>query len=159
MEPNGQSAPPAPPREQLAAAECLRLLASVPVGRIVYTQRAMPAVELVNFALDGGDIVIRTDPGSTLAAATHDTVVAFEADEVDTATGQGWSVMAVGRSREVTESDDIARLRDIGLRSLEPGGQEHFIRVTPGILSGRRLAGEAATVSRSVPATPAGFQD
>ena len=85
-------------------AECLRLLASVPVGRIVYTRRAMPAVELVNFALDGGDIVIRTDPDGALAAATHHTVVAFEADEVDTATGQGWSVMAVGQSRPVTES-------------------------------------------------------
>lgn len=141
MEPNGQSAPPAPPREELAAAECLRLLASVPVGRIVYTQRAMPAVEFVNFAVDQGDIVIRTDPGGALAAATHHTVVAFEADEVDTATGRGWSVMAIGQSREVTEPLDIARLRDIGLRSLEPSGREHFIRVTPGILSGRRLAG------------------
>jgi uncharacterized protein len=159
MEPIGLSSPPARPREQLTVAECLRLLSSVAVGRIVYTQRAMPAVELVNFAVDGGDIVIRTDPGGALAAATHHTVVAFEADEVDTATGRGWSVMAVGQSREVTEPLDIARLRDIGLRSLEPGGHEHFIRVTPGILSGRRLAGEAATVSRPVPATPAGFQD
>jgi hypothetical protein len=159
MEPIGLSSPSARPREQLTVAECLRLLSSVAVGRIVYTQRAMPAVELVNFAVDGGDIVIRTEAGGALAAATHHTVVAFEADEVDPATGQGWSVMAIGRSREVTEPLDIARLRDIGLRSLEPGGQDHFIRVTPGILSGRRLAGEAATVSRSVPATPAGFQD
>src|SRR5579862_6963771 len=139
MEPNGPSPHATPPREQLAAAECLRLLASVPVGRIVYTRRALPAVELVNFAIDGGDIVIRTDPGGALAAATHHTVVAFEADEVDTATGRGWSVTAVGRSREVTEPQDIARLRDTGLRALEPGGEEHFIRVTPGILSGRRL--------------------
>jgi nitroimidazol reductase NimA-like FMN-containing flavoprotein (pyridoxamine 5'-phosphate oxidase superfamily) len=140
MEPNGPSSPLAPPREQLAAAECLRLLASVPVGRIVYTRRAMPAVELVNFAIDAGDIVIRTDAGGPLAAATHHTVVAFEADQVD-ASGQGWSVMAVGRSQEVTDPHDIARLRDIGLRLLEPDGQEHFIRVTPGIVSGRRLGG------------------
>jgi nitroimidazol reductase NimA-like FMN-containing flavoprotein (pyridoxamine 5'-phosphate oxidase superfamily) len=141
MEPNGPSSPLAPPREQLAAAECLRLLASVPVGRIVYTRRAMPAVELVNFAIQGGDIVIRTDAGGPLAAATHHTVVAFEADEVDAATGRWWSVMLVGWSQEVTDPRDIARLRDIGLRLLEPGGQEHFIRVTPGIVSGHRLAG------------------
>jgi uncharacterized protein len=136
MEPNGPSPRPA----ELAAPECLRLLASVQVGRIVYTRRAMPVVELVSFALDGGDIVIRTDPSSALAAATHHTVVAFEADEVDTATGRGWSVMAVGRSREVTESGEADRLRGIGLRSLEPSGQDHFIRVTPGILRGRLLA-------------------
>jgi len=141
MEPNGQSSPPAPPRGQLPAAECLRLLASAGVGRIVYTRRALPVVELVSFGVDEGDIVIRTDPSGALAAATHHTVVAFEADEVDTATGRGWSVTAVGRSHEVTDPRDIARLRDIGLRSLEPGGQEHFIRVTPGIVGGRRLAG------------------
>jgi hypothetical protein len=29
---------------------------SVPVGRIVYTRQALPAVELVNFALIDGDI-------------------------------------------------------------------------------------------------------
>jgi len=141
MEPTGLSSPPARPLAQLTVTECLRLLSSAAVGRIVYTQRAMPAVELVNFTLDGGDIVIRTDPDGTLAAATHHTVVAFEADEVDTATGQGWSVMAVGQSRQVTESRDIARLLDTGLRSLQPGRHEHFIRVTPGILTGRRLAG------------------
>ena len=33
----------------------------VPLGRIVYTRQALPAVELVNFALDDGDIIIRTD--------------------------------------------------------------------------------------------------
>jgi nitroimidazol reductase NimA-like FMN-containing flavoprotein (pyridoxamine 5'-phosphate oxidase superfamily) len=141
MEPSGQSSPAARTHAQLTATECLRLLASASVGRIVYTQRAMPAVELVSFAVDGGDIVIKTDPGGALAAATNHTVVAFEADEVDTATGQGWSVTAIGRSREVTESRDIARLRSIGLRSLEADGHEHFIRVTPGIVSGRRLAG------------------
>jgi len=143
MGPNGLPLP-VPPREQLTMAECLRLLASVQVGRIVYTTRALPAVDLVYFAVDGGDIVIRTDPGSALAAATHHTVVAFEADEVDAATGRGWSVMAVGRSREVTDDRDIARLRDIGPQPSSPGGQDHFIRVTPGIVNGRRLAGSLA---------------
>jgi len=140
MEPNGSS-PSAPSWQQLTKAECLLLLACVGVGRVVYTRRAMPAVELVSFALDESDIVISTDPDGALAAATHHTVVAFEADQVDMATWLGWSVTAVGRSRHVTEAHDVARLRDTGLRSLEPGGQEHFIRVTPDILRGRRLPG------------------
>ena len=55
--------------EQLSRDECLRLMASVSVGRIVYTRRALPAVELVNFALDHGDIIIRTDSGGKLAVA------------------------------------------------------------------------------------------
>jgi uncharacterized protein len=126
--------------DHLPQDECLRLLASVPVGRIVYSRQALPAVELVNFALDGGDIVIRTDPGGKLAAATSQAVVAFEADDVDAARQRGWSVTVIGRSREVTDPDDIVRLREIGLQPWAPGEREHFIRITPGIVNGRRLA-------------------
>src|SRR5580658_9031879 len=57
--------------EQLSQDECLLLMASVSVGRIVYTRRALPAVELVNFALDHGDIIIRTDSDGKLAVATQ----------------------------------------------------------------------------------------
>ena len=53
------------------------------VGRIIYTRQAIPAVELVNFALDHGEIIIRTDHSCTLAAATRGTVVAFQADSLD----------------------------------------------------------------------------
>ena len=127
--------------ERLPAGECLRLLATVPVGRIVYTRQALPAVELVNFALDGGDIVIRTDPGGTLAAALQHTVVAFEADDFDSARRHGWSVTVVGQSREVTDPADIARLATIGLQPWVVGEKEYFIRITPGIVNGRRLAG------------------
>ena len=68
---------------QLTSDDCLRLLATVPFGRIIYTRQALPAVELVNFALEGGDIVIRTDRSGKLAAATRGAIVAFEADVVD----------------------------------------------------------------------------
>ena len=40
---------------QLPRDECLKLMASVPVGRVIYTRRALPAVELVNFVLDVRD--------------------------------------------------------------------------------------------------------
>ena len=36
--------------QRLSRDECLTLMASVLVGRIIYTRRALPAVELVNFA-------------------------------------------------------------------------------------------------------------
>jgi nitroimidazol reductase NimA-like FMN-containing flavoprotein (pyridoxamine 5'-phosphate oxidase superfamily) len=124
---------------QLSRDECLHLLASVPVGRIVYTQRALPAVELVNFALDHGEIVIRTDRGGKLAAAARGAVVAFEADSLDPAHQAGWSVTVIGRAHEVTDPEEIAGLRQIGLRSWAPGTREHFIRIAPGILNGRYL--------------------
>jgi uncharacterized protein len=125
--------------KQLSKNECLQLMASVPIGRIIFTRQALPAVELVNFALDDGDIVIRTDPSGKLAAATREAVVAFEADCVDAASHSGWSVTVIGQSREVTDPEDQDRLQRIGLSSWAPGERSHFIRISPGILNGRRL--------------------
>ncbi len=126
--------------KQLTRNECLHLMTSVPVGRIIYARQALPAVELVNFAIYDGDIIIRTDPGGKLAAAARGAVVAFEADHLDTEHHAGWSVTVVGQSREVTDPDEIGRLGLIGLSSWVPGEREHFIRISPGILNGRRLA-------------------
>jgi uncharacterized protein len=126
--------------KQLTRDECLRLMASVPVGRIIYTRQALPAVELVNFGLDDGDIIIRTDRSGKLAAATRGAVVAFEADSVDPGHHAGWSVTVIGQSQEVTDPDEIGRLERMGLSSWAPGGREHFIRISPGILNGRRLS-------------------
>jgi hypothetical protein len=123
----------------LSTGECLTLLASVPVGRIIYTRRALPAVEVVNFALDHGDIVIRTDRSGKLAAAARGAVVAFEADQLDLAGQSGWSVTAVGPSSAVTDPGELARLRAIGLRPWAPGTRDHFIRISPVMLNGRRL--------------------
>jgi uncharacterized protein len=126
--------------QQLTRNECLQLMASVPVGRIIYTRQALPAVELVNFALDSGDIIIRTDYSATLAAATRGAVVAFEADSLGTDRQAGWSVTVIGHSREVTDPDEIGRLKQIGISSWAPAEREHFIRISPGILNGYRLS-------------------
>jgi nitroimidazol reductase NimA-like FMN-containing flavoprotein (pyridoxamine 5'-phosphate oxidase superfamily) len=128
--------------ECLSRGECLRLVRQVPLGRIVYTRQALPAVELVNFTLDDGDIVIRTDASGKLAAATVGAVVAFEADSVDIATHAGWSVTIVGYSRAVTDGEEIRRLERTGPDPWAPGSRDHFIRISPTIVNGRRLATE-----------------
>jgi hypothetical protein len=125
--------------QQLSRGECLRLVGQVPLGRIVYTRQALPAVELVNFTLDGGEIVIRTDSSGKLAAATRGAVVAFEADNVDAATHAGWSVTVVGFSRAVTDVADIRHLELAGLVPWAPGERDHFIRISPEIVTGRRV--------------------
>lgn len=128
--------------ERLSREECLLLVGQVPVGRIVYTRQALPAVELVNFALDDGDIVIRTDASGKLAAATCGAVVAFEADSVDSATRTGWSVTVVGYSRAVTDGEEIRHLEQTGLVSWAPGERNHFIRISPTFVNGRRVAAD-----------------
>jgi hypothetical protein len=87
--------------------------------------------------------VIRIDRDAHLAAATRGAVVAFEADLLDAACQAGWSVTAIGPSREVTDPGEKDRLREMGLSSWAPVAREHFIRVSPQILSGRRLRAHA----------------
>jgi uncharacterized protein len=126
--------------EHLSRNECLRLLGQVPVGRIVFTRQALPAVEVVNFAMDDGDIVIRTGSGGELAAATRGAVVAFEADSVDMAAHAGWSVTIVGYSHAVLDGAEFSRLELAGLEPWAPGERDHFIRIAPTIVNGQRLA-------------------
>ena len=129
----------APALEPLTRYESLRLLATVPIGRIIFTRRALPAVKLIHFALDNGDIVIRADPGDMLAADIGDTVVAFEADSLDVTHQAGWSVTIIGRSHVVTDPAEIDRLEKIGLRSWGAGEAAYFIRISAELLNGRRL--------------------
>ncbi len=139
--------------EHLPRGESIRIMGSVPVGRIVYTRRALPAVELVSFALDDGDIIIRTDSRGKLAAATRGAVVAFEADSVDVATHAGWSVTIVGYSGAVTDSEEIRRLNRIELLPWALGKGDHYIRIPPSIVDGRRVSAqrlaEASHASRT----------
>jgi nitroimidazol reductase NimA-like FMN-containing flavoprotein (pyridoxamine 5'-phosphate oxidase superfamily) len=125
--------------EHLSRDECIRLMASVPVGRIAYTRQALPAVEVVNFTVDCGDIVFRTDAGGKLTAAISDAVVAFEADSMDFTRHAGWSVTVVGQCRAVTGDEEIRRLERSGLHPWAPGERKHFIKITPVIVHGRRL--------------------
>ena len=128
-----------PPLERLSRQECMRLVGAVPVGRIVYTRQALPAVELVNFALIDGDIVIRTRAEGKLAAATRGAVVAFEADSVDLEGHAGWSVTVVGQARAVTDGAEIRWLDQVAPPSWVSEERDHFIRIAPSIVNGRRI--------------------
>lgn len=129
----------------------MRLLGSVPVGRIVYTRQALPAVEVVNFALaDNGDIVMKADGRGGLAAAIGGVVVAFEADSADPAAHTSWSVTAVGYARVVTDPEEIGRLERLPLVPWALGNHDHFLLVSPAIVSGLRrgtwrLAGDGGS--------------
>jgi hypothetical protein len=125
--------------ERLPREESLELLGSVPIGRMVYTRQALPAVDPVNFALSSGEIVIRSGTGRTLAAAARGDVVAFEADAPDTTASPGWSVTVIGRSRQAGAAEEISRLGQLGLVSWTPGEHDHFICIGIEIVTGQLL--------------------
>lgn len=82
--------------EILDAGECLRLLRSVPVGRLVFTQGGLPVVRLLNFWVDRDTIVFASDDRDWLRAAHRGDVVAFEADDVAPSRQLGWTVTSIG---------------------------------------------------------------
>lgn len=127
--------------EILDRRECLALLGSVPLGRVVFTERALPAVQPVNFALVEDCVIIRTAPRSTLATAMRGAVVAFEADDFDGAGSAGWSVTVVGRAHMVRDPAEVTRLSRLPLRPSAPGHRDQFIRIPSQQVTGRRMTG------------------
>jgi nitroimidazol reductase NimA-like FMN-containing flavoprotein (pyridoxamine 5'-phosphate oxidase superfamily) len=140
--------------EVLSRGECLRLLAQSRVGRVVVTDRALPAAFPVNFALLDEDVVFMTTTGSKLEAAEGEEVMAFEADEIDPVLHGGWSVLVQGLASVVSDPDELAQVGALGLEPWAPGGHFQFVRIRAELVSGRRLLPRAAlTVATPAPVT------
>jgi nitroimidazol reductase NimA-like FMN-containing flavoprotein (pyridoxamine 5'-phosphate oxidase superfamily) len=127
---------------ELTTAECWRLLAGVSLGRIVFTQRAMPAIRPVNHLVDDGTVVIRSHLGAAIVGRTAraGTVVCYEADDIDPVRHTGWSVIVTGMARLVSDSAAISRYEEL-LRPWADGRMDHVITIDPQFVTGLRLAG------------------
>jgi hypothetical protein len=82
----------------LDEAECYRLAATEPVGRLVWTGSQGPSVVPVNFTLEPGTVRVRTAAYSAPAQECDDSRVAFEVDAYDPDSRLGWSVIMAGRA-------------------------------------------------------------
>ncbi|MGV9352201.1 pyridoxamine 5'-phosphate oxidase family protein [Streptomyces misionensis] len=137
---------------ELDRAECLRLLATAPVGRVVYTRQALPAVVPVNFGLDrDGTVLLHTSAGSELVRAIDGAVVAFEADAVDVAARSGWSVVLTGQATVVTDRADLERAERVAPGSWAPSPDDVLVRIDAELITGRRLLGGRTMYGVSLP--------
>ena len=119
--------------------QCLDLLQNVRVGRLVFTEDALPAVQPVNFRLWRDDIVVRVAGGAKLTAATENSVVAFEADELDPDLRSGWSVTVVGHASPVTDIDELVDVSGTFVQPWVEGPRDHLIRIQTEKMTGRRF--------------------
>jgi hypothetical protein len=103
---------------------CLGLLATAGIGRVVFTIRALPAVQPVRFALCDDAVVFRVSARNALFARVVDSVVAVEADSFDDDIAAGWFVTVLGRAKEDREGRP---------------GVDRWIRVPIESVSGRRI--------------------
>lgn len=135
----------------------MRLLGSVPLGRIAFTAWALPAIRPVNHLVDGDYIIIRTDSSAPITSELRSepgSVVAYEADLIDPAGHLGWSVVVVGVARRVIDPDEAAAYR----RALHPwvaGVKDQVIAIHADMVTGFRLVPAAAPGGPDGAAAPA----
>lgn len=123
---------------ELDEAECFRLLTGHEIGRVVFTDAALPAAQPVTYLIDDGEVVFRAGRGGKLAAATRNAVVAFQVDRIDTGTRTGWTVLGVGKAYEVVGPTRLAELADRMPLPWAPHRTGHTIAIPMQELTGRR---------------------
>jgi hypothetical protein len=134
--------------EVLSREQCLALLASTPIGRVIVTMSALPAAFPVNFVIHDGDIVFRTGEGTKLQTAVRNAVVAFEADAFEPFGHTGWSVLVTGRATDVSGTSLPGAGEGLALSPWLPTRRAAFVRIGADMVSGRRLSLEGSAQFR-----------
>lgn len=138
-------APGVPVVDELGEEECLRLVSGAEVGRIAYRGRYGPSVLPVNYKLHDRTVVFRTAisgaMGQDLRTGITDAElrVAFEVDDIDMAAREGWSVLIQGPAHHVDDPAEREAVLRSGVQPWPGGEREHFIRITPVRITGRRI--------------------
>lgn len=116
--------------------DCWDMLATQSVGRLAVTMDGRIEIFPVNYVVDDGGIVFRSNGGRKMAWATSGEV-AFEVDSVDDVTHYGWSVVVHGTARDVSRFDtDELRV------AAQPwtGPKAFLVRIDPRSVTGRRVS-------------------
>ncbi|HEX9064003.1 MAG TPA: pyridoxamine 5'-phosphate oxidase family protein [Streptosporangiaceae bacterium] len=135
------------PGQAMTVAEALALLGQVRFGRVVFTSHALPAVRPVRHVVADGEIVIAAGPELVLTAlggpsapgSTAQTIVAYEADQLDPSGSEGWSVVVVGRARALSGDAE-----NDWYRTLLPAisGPDQLVAISADVVTGFRLSGQ-----------------
>jgi uncharacterized protein len=129
--------------DELGEVDCRRLLEVAPMGRIGFTQGALPRIRPVNFTVRGDEIVMGGLSSYNAVATDCKSIVVFEADSYNTLTGEGWSVSVIGPVRLVTDPVEISELDALGFAPVGVERRCHYFAIPVDGIQGRRLCREA----------------
>lgn len=124
---------------ELSTAESWALLRGSEVGRLAVIVDGRPEIFPVNHVVDHGSVVFRTAAGTKLAGAAGQQV-AFEVDGYDAEKSSAWSVVLKGEAQHVQRLYEMIEVIELPLFPWHLTAKPHFLRVEPGILTGRRFA-------------------
>jgi nitroimidazol reductase NimA-like FMN-containing flavoprotein (pyridoxamine 5'-phosphate oxidase superfamily) len=131
--------------EELDEAECLRLISPGGIGRIAFTGRYGLTILPVNYKLHQGTIVFRTaqdsatDEDLRTGIANAEYKVAFEIDDFSPAAREGWSVLIQGAAHHVDSEAEQASVLEADVETWAGGTRDHFLRINPSRITGRRV--------------------
>lgn len=136
----GEGAPPTTPEhtELLDQHVCWDLLRRGTVGRLAVVVDGEPDIFPINYVVDHGTIVFRTDTGRKLSAAAN-RPVAFEIDGYEARDAVAWSVVVHGVGSEIRETDDVIDAMELSLVPWQQGAKARFIRIKASAVTGRRI--------------------
>ncbi|HEX6874820.1 MAG TPA: pyridoxamine 5'-phosphate oxidase family protein [Nocardioidaceae bacterium] len=127
---------------ELTVEECTELLGAGVVGRAAICTPTGPYVVPVNYTVqDDEAVVFRTTPYSVLGTYGWTGEVAFEVDQIDPQSHQGWSVLAIGHAEMVEDIEEIEKIK--GAHEPHPwaeGVRALYIKVRWREITGRRIA-------------------
>ncbi|HEY3485916.1 MAG TPA: pyridoxamine 5'-phosphate oxidase family protein [Ilumatobacteraceae bacterium] len=123
----------------LGEAECWELLRGAEVGRVAVAIMNHPDIFPINYVVDHGTIVFRTNEGTKLAASVLGPAVAFEVDGYDPAAGEAWSVVVKGRAVEIAQMLERFAAADLPLFPWHAEPKYRFVRIEPDEVTGRRF--------------------
>lgn len=109
------------------------------VGHLAVWVEDHPDIFPVNYKVDHGTLVFRTGAGTKFEAALGETPVALEADGVDAGSGVAWSVVVKGHATAVSRTEEVLDTVGLFLFPWEAGRKDHFIRIVPTSVTGRRF--------------------
>lgn len=118
--------------------ECLRLLAQRRLGRVAFSERALPAILPVTYSMVGQNVLLGTTAGG-LGHRLDGQVVAFAVDDLDEDVGTGWSVVVTGTARLVKPPRDLMRYDAALPGSVAEIDHEGRVSITSGDVVGRRI--------------------
>ena len=125
--------------EVLDANACWDLLRGVSVGHLAVLVDGHPEIFPVNSKVDHGSVVFRTGEGTKLHAAARPTAVALEADGTDQDKRTAWSVHVKGHAEVLEPSPELMAGVGLTLFPWQAGHKDHFVRIVPTTVSGRRF--------------------
>jgi hypothetical protein len=131
--------PSVPETEALESHQCWELLRRVSVGHLAVWMGDHPDIFPINYKVDHGTLLFRTGDGTKLHAVLGETPVALEADGVNAESGVAWSVVVKGQGTAVSRPDEILDTAGLSLFPWEAGRKDHFIRIVPTSITGRRF--------------------